>query len=241
MRAFSLLFCLACWLGAASPLFAQTTRKAATKPAAVKSGPAPTKNTPPRTETPADDEIPPLDTRFPELFKPETTPTFRKGFSVVNLGLGVLSPNNGYDLFGAVKSTPALTIAYERGVVEGIGPGTIGLGGLVGYKRYSYDFAGTSDKATWTDVVVMGRGTYHYNFTSDPNLDTYGGVSLGFRYNFYKNEVSPNRDRYDGAGMHLAYGLFAGARYYLTERFGGFGEIGYDMSYLKLGLTYRIR
>ncbi|MGY2131241.1 hypothetical protein ACW9KT_03380 [Hymenobacter sp. HD11105] len=225
----------------------KTTKPAAAKPAqsptAKPASPRSTAQSPARVpaSTPAEEEIPPLDTRFPELFTPESTPTFRKGFSIVNLGLGLISPNNGYDLFGAVKSSPAITLSYEKGVIDGIGPGTIGLGGLIGYKRYHYDFPRTDDKATWTDLVVMGRGTYHYNFTSDPNLDTYGGVSLGIRYNLYKNEVSPDRDRYNGDGLHLAYGLFAGARYYLTERFGAFGEVGYDMSYLKLGLTYRIK
>ena len=182
-----------------------------------------------------------MDTRFPELFKPESTPTFHKGFGIINLGMGLFSPNNGYDLFGSLKSAPALTLAYDRGVVEGIGPGTIGIGGLIGYKRYSYDFPNTDDKATWTDLVLMARGTYHYNLTDNPQLDTYGGISVGFRANFYKNDVSPDRDRYNDDGLHLAYGLFAGARYYLTERFGAFGELGYDMSYLKLGLSYRIQ
>ncbi len=240
MRAFSLLLCLTLWVSLNSSTWAQTTRRSTAKPTTDK--PA-SKPVPPRAEAPADDEIPPLDTRFPELFKPESTPTFRKGYSIVNLGLGLLSPNNGYDLFGSLKSAPALTIAYDRGVVEGIGPGTIGLGGLIGYKGYRYDFPNTDEKATWTDIVVMGRSTYHYNFTTNPKLDTYGGISLGFRVNLYKNDVSPaaERDRYTGDGLHLAYGLFAGARYYLTERFGAFGEVGYDMSYLKLGLTYRFQ
>lgn len=230
------MLCLVLWVGITLPAAAQTTRRPAAKPK-----PAPSKSTPPPADEPAEEEIPSLDTRFPELFKPESTPTFRKGYSAINLGLGLLSPNNGYDLFGSVKSVPALTLAYDRGVVEGIGPGTIGLGGLIGYKRYHYNFPNTDDKATWTDLVLMGRGTYHYNFTTNPQLDTYGGISLGFRANFYKNEVSPDRDRYDGDGLHLAYGLFAGARYYLTERFGGFAEVGYDISYLKLGLTYQFR
>lgn len=241
MRAFSLLLCLTLWMSLNSLTLAQTARRPTAKPTTNKSTSKPSKSVPPRAEAPADDEIPPLDTRFPELFKPEGTPTFRKGYSIINLGLGLLSPNNGYDLFGSLKSAPALTIAYDHGVVEGIGPGTIGLGGIIGYKGYRYDFPNTDENANWTDIVVMGRGTYHYNFTTNPQLDTYGGISLGVRANFYKNEVSPDRDRYTGDGLHLAYGLFAGARYYLTERFGAFGEVGYDMSYLKLGLTYRFQ
>jgi hypothetical protein len=228
-------------MSATTHTLAQTARRSKAKPAAGKSVPPPSKPAPTRAEVPADDEIPPLDTRFPELFTPESTPTFRKGYSIVNVGLGLLSPTHGYDLFGSVKSAPAISIAYDRGVVDGIGPGTIGLGGLVGYKRYHFDFPNTDENATWTDIVVMGRGTYHYNFTTNPKLDTYGGISLGFRVNLYKNDVSPDRDRYTGDGLHLAYGLFAGARYYLTERFGAFGEVGYDMSYLKLGLSYRLQ
>ncbi|QIL76053.1 hypothetical protein [Hymenobacter sp. HDW8] len=137
MRAFSLLLCLTLWLSLTSLTLAQTARRPAAKPATNKPASKPVPST---AETSADDEIPPLDTRFPELFTPESTPTFRKGYSIVNLGVGLLSPNNGYDLFGSLKSSPAITLSYERGVVEGIGPGTIGLGALLATKATATTF-----------------------------------------------------------------------------------------------------
>jgi hypothetical protein len=58
-----------------------------------------------------------------------------------------------------------------------------------------------------------------------------------------------HHDRYDGnqpqdpenpyGGVHLETGVFAGGRYFLTKNFGAFTEVGYDMTYLKLGLTGR--
>ncbi|QDA60620.1 hypothetical protein [Hymenobacter jejuensis] len=163
---------------------------------------------------------------------------FRKGTTMVNLGVGL---GLGYGYYGgSLKSTPAISVSAERGLLEGIGPGTIGVGGLIGYKGYHYDYPGTSYKATWSNIIVAARGTYHYNFTTNPKLDTYAGVTLGMRLEHYKdtyyNDVLNSRNNSYG-GAYLTSGIFVGGRYFFTDNIGGFAELGYDMSYLKLGLT----
>ena len=37
--------------------------------------------------------------------------------------------------------------------------------------------------------------------------------------------------------MSIEGGIFLGGRYLFTDKIGAFAELGYDMSYLKLGLT----
>ena len=125
--------------------------------------------------------------------------------------------------------------------MEGIGPGVIGIGGLLGYKSYHYDYAGTSDKARWTSIIVLARGTYHYDLLEVSKLDTYAGVSLGFRIESFNNPQDDEalKQRYNESygGVRFERGIFLGARYFVTDGIGAFAEAGYDMTYLKLGLT----
>ena len=62
----------------------------------------------------------------------------------------------------------------ERGIVDNIGPGVISVGGLVGYKSYSWK-SGTY-KASWKNFIVAARGAYHYNILNNGFMV---GESLG--------------------------------------------------------------
>lgn len=171
---------------------------------------------------------------------PAPSGTFGKGTTIINLGLG-LGFGYGYP-FSSLKSTPAVSLSLDRGVVEGVGPGVIGIGGLLGYKGYHYAYPGTSYKASWNNLIVLVRGTYHYDLLHEPRLDTYAGVSLGARFEQYKdtyydNVAGSSTNSY--GGTHLEAGIFIGGRYFLTDHLGAFAELGYDMSYLKLGLSGR--
>lgn len=171
------------------------------------------------------------------MYEPQTTSTFHPGNRAVNVGIGLLGANHGYDVFGSINQSPALSITYEQGLTDSFGPGTLSVGGLLGYKHYYYNFPKTTYKASWTDVLLMARVAYHYNLTSNPQIDTYAGLTIGGRLNSYSNNNSALRDDYKDEGLHLATGIFLGGRYFLTDHLGIFAEAGYDMTYLKLGLT----
>ncbi|RSK51067.1 hypothetical protein EI291_01765 [Hymenobacter rigui] len=167
---------------------------------------------------------------------------FQKGTTMVNLGIG-LGLGYGYGFGGSLKATPAVSLSLEKGILEGIGPGVIGIGGLIGYKGYHYDYPGTDYKARWNNVIVLVRGTYHYDLLQNNKLDTYAGVSVGTRIESYKDTYYSEYlgGRYDNSygGARVEAGIFIGGRYFLTDNIGAFAEAGYDMSYLKLGLTAR--
>ncbi|RTQ49559.1 hypothetical protein EJV47_12095 [Hymenobacter gummosus] len=163
---------------------------------------------------------------------------FGVGSIAANLGIGF---GVGYGYYGTLNATPAMSLSVERGSIEGVGPGIIGIGGLVGYKGYSYKY-GNGYKSTWNNILVSVRGTYHYNILENPKLDTYAGLSLGVRMQNWKDtyyDNTPGLSGYKSSSAYLTSGIFIGARYMLTDNFGGFGEVGYDMSYLKIGLTAR--
>ncbi|RSK37171.1 hypothetical protein [Hymenobacter metallilatus] len=167
---------------------------------------------------------------------------FQKGTTMVNLGVG-LGLGYGYGFGSGLKATPAVSLSLEKGIIEGIGPGVIGIGGLIGYKGYHYDYPGTDYKARWNNIIVLVRGTYHYDLLQNSKLDTYAGVSLGARIESYKDTYYSEYlgGRYDNSygGARVEGGIFIGGRYFLTDNIGAFAEAGYDMSYLKLGVTAR--
>ncbi|GAA4382536.1 hypothetical protein [Hymenobacter koreensis] len=166
------------------------------------------------------------------------TNNFVKGSTAINLGVGL---GLGYGYYGgSLKATPAMSLSVERGFIEGLGPGTIGIGALIGYKGYSYDYGGSQYKAKWTNLLVSARGTYHYNILENPKLDTYAGISVGVRMQTWKDtyyDNTPGLKDYSSSSAYVTSGFFIGGRYFFTDNIGAFSEIGYDMNYLKLGLT----
>ncbi|MBF9142353.1 outer membrane beta-barrel protein [Hymenobacter properus] len=161
---------------------------------------------------------------------------FGVGTNAVNLGIGVGSRYSyGAGFFGGSSSvSPALSLSYERGILP-LGPGVLGVGGLVGYQSASYDFGG-GDKWKYTDIVVMVRGAFHYPVNE--KFDAYGGLGLGVR----RAGVSYSGGSIYGSlgsasGTEFIPGFFVGGRYFFTESIGAFAELGYDQTYLKVGLA----
>jgi hypothetical protein len=169
---------------------------------------------------------------------------FSEGTKALNIGLG-FGLNYGY--YGNPNAVPALVIIYDQGVKDGIGPGTISVGGILGYKRFTYKYppyynnGNKKYKASWTNVVVGARGAYHLPLDVD-KLDTYAGLMLGVRIqswddNWYEDNGYPEPD-YSSA--YLTSGIFIGARYMFTDKIGAFAEVGYDISILKLGVSINL-
>ncbi len=115
-------------------------------------------------------------------------------------------------------------VGAEYGITD-FESGAIGVGGELGYVNYS----------GFSITHIGGRGSYHFSELLDMDhdkLDLYGGLGLYYRsFNF-------NGAAFASSGMVLS--LHAGARYYFTEKFGGYGEIGNNWAWLNLGVVYKI-
>ena len=172
-----------------------------------------------------------------------TTSTSGKPFGVgdkvlaIGIGLGV-----SYDYIEGTARWPALIAIYDQGVTAEVGPGVIGLGGIVGYKLAHYDYGVGSLDARWTNLIVGARGSYHLPLgVGLEKLDVYGGTMLGLRFSRYHNEylsLSGFRGNYNR--VRLAAGLFAGARYDFTDALGAWTEIGYDVAIIKFGVHFNL-
>jgi hypothetical protein len=169
---------------------------------------------------------------------------YKEGSIVVNAGIGILSSINYYTGFG-VKRTPVLSFTGEYGLMK-LGPGILGVGLAFGYQSasYTYDAGIYYYKDRWTTTMFGARATWHPDILNSDKYDVYGIAQLSFDhfgYRFTSND--PYYDRYSYGSSSLSsyvrpY-LMVGARYYLSKNFGVFSELGYDISYLKLGLVIK--
>ena len=168
-------------------------------------------------------------------------PTFHIGDKIVNLGLGI-GRTFGSGL-GYTSSVPPLSISYEQGILDNIidEKGSIGVGGLLGYTSYKYDWSSLGDNYGWkyTNIIIAARGAFHYALVD--KLDTYTGLLLGYRIaNSKAFGDFPSFGNYSASSGGVMFAWFAGGRYYFTDKFAGMAEIGYGISYLTLGVSFKL-
>ncbi len=124
--------------------------------------------------------------------------------------------------------------------------GKLGIGGIVafgssGYNDY-YNFGGPKYyySYSYTYFLVGARANYHILLID--KLDLYGGVMAGFQFGSYSITGDPGFN--NGWVSHpsstsFVAGIYIGGRYFLTNNFGLFGELGYNISWLTLGATFK--
>jgi hypothetical protein len=164
--------------------------------------------------------------------------SFQKGTNVVAVGVGL---GSSLGSFTSSSSMPAFSVQYERGVWDIGGPGVISLGGYVGIKSFKYStHAGGYDfSEKWNYTIIGLRSAYHYNGLGSDNLDVYGGAMLS--YNILKYHYTG-----EGTGDNGSYGstagltLYIGGRYFFAPAVAAFAELGYGVSYLTLGLAFKL-
>lgn len=236
-------FCVALGLLALAPLSATLAQ---TKPTSTAPKPKTSSPRPPAGSKPAPTAKTPLPTTSPKPLvaapappgakaavvtapKAATTAAFAPSSNVLSLGIGL---GNRYGYVGSgVSVAPAVSLAYERGI-RALGPGTLGVGGFVGYQHAASSALGYN--YSFSDLLVAVRGSYHYSLA--PPLEVYGSLALGVRH----AGVS-----YSGPGDYAASAtdsyaaLLVGGRYYFSRAVGAFAELGYDQTYAKIGLSAR--
>lgn len=168
---------------------------------------------------------------------------FEEGNNIVGIGIGIGGYYNAYS--GSYTSqTPAIGLSYEKITGIDVGPGSLGLGGFLGYKSLTYEASYLYGKYDWkwTYTIVGFRGAYHYDLFKVDKLDTYAGAMLSYNVVKYTDNTNyPNGyvNTYKAKGSGIGFTLYAGGRYYFTEKFGAFAELGYGVAYLTLGAAIK--
>ncbi|MBL7792208.1 MAG: hypothetical protein JNK77_07785 [Saprospiraceae bacterium] len=153
---------------------------------------------------------------------------YEKGSKVLNIGLGV---GGWYDFgFGA----PGVSASFEAGIWPTGKFGVIGLGAYTGFRVAvdKYDFYDVA----YTNFVIAPRGTYHFTIIPVEKLDVYAAIQLitAFESINYRDD-----DDFftDSNNLNIYPGVVAGVRYYFSDRFGVFGEVGYNLNYITGGIA----
>ncbi|MDR1556926.1 MAG: hypothetical protein LBS88_07860 [Tannerellaceae bacterium] len=147
---------------------------------------------------------------------------FHKGTNVGNLGIGL-------------GSYIPVEVSFEHGIIDGLiggNNGSIGIGGYAAWYSHSdsYDYG----KWVYNNILIGVRGSFHYQFVK--KLDTYAGLMLGYDIASSKWDGPSGYDAAASASG-IGFSLYAGARYYFQPTFGVYGELGYGIAYLSVGVT----
>ncbi|WP_257657821.1 hypothetical protein [Parapedobacter lycopersici] len=156
---------------------------------------------------------------------------FQKGTTMVNAGVGL-----GTALGGLGKARPAISVSLDHGFWEIGGPGVISLGGYIGNTGYKYTDPGYTAK--WNYIIVGARGAYHYNGFELPELDVYGGAMLGYNIVSYSADGG-GTELSNSYGSGLGFSGFLGGRWLFNSNLGAYAELGYGVSVLSAGLTFK--
>lgn len=164
-------------------------------------------------------------------------PNFTKGKTDLSFGVGF---GTHWHHSEAYTTVPLFSVNVDHALRDDIGPGVIGVGGYIGYEKFRDEFAGGEYGFNYASVIFMGRATYHYQFIE--NFDTYTGIGLGLRFeNQAQFGIHPNGLDETGNSVFPSASLFIGGRYFFTETTAAFAEVSLGVSYLTLGVTFRLR
>lgn len=163
--------------------------------------------------------------------------SFDEGDDVFNAGMGFGYYNYNY-AFNRRFSVPALTANYEKGVFK-----WLGVGPYVGFASWNYS-SNTFDGG-YSIFAVGGRASFHYTdllnefleLGLDQKIDLYFTVIMGLNFNGYTGDFTA----FENNEVRLNYGPVLGFRYYLSDNFGAYMEIGRgSFSYGTLGISLKL-
>jgi len=155
----------------------------------------------------------------------------KKGESIITAGLGL-----GYPGAYGSAGMPPIFVAFDHAIVP-----RISVGGIVSYSTSSYEFV--RDKWSYSYIFFGARGAYHFSehIRDLKDVDLYGGLTLGYHVVSAKfSGVDERLHPYSAGGSYFGFGIFVGGRYFFTPKWAATAELGYDIGFLKIGVSYKL-
>lgn len=181
--------------------------------------------------------------------KGEGGEAFAKGKMVFSFGYGF--PNLGKAIVNFIIGSNATDVKAtgfgplhfrgEYGLSDGVGLALSVNYIAYGVKWTTYDsYTGTipfSNELSYSSLSVLGRINFHFGTTD--KLDPYFGVGAGYRNGIWKLTSTDPDLQDDKAHGFSPFGFETtiGLRYYFTEGFGMYTELGIAKSVIQLGLA----
>lgn len=147
----------------------------------------------------------------------------QKGDFILSPGLGF-----GYVYAGGVT----ISVNGEYAFTD-----EISGGGYLAYTRWDHSWSGPDVNYSFIDFGV--RASYHFAKllrVTNKQFDPYAGAMLGAVISDNDYNGNGYYDEYDGG---VRGGLYAGARYYFQPNIGVYGEVGWALSPITIGVTFK--
>lgn len=174
---------------------------------------------------------------FLNTYRVQAQSPYELGTQTFSAGIGL---GWSYSYFSNGTSFPAISLSYDYNIYEIEDVGMLSVGGIFGFKKSTWKDPSSDYKKSVSSIVFGARGALHLDLFDNPNLDTYGGVMLGIRSEQWKN----NNPTYFGFNNYTdtrgLYGLFVGTRYFFNPNIAVYGELGYGISILNLGVSFEL-
>jgi hypothetical protein len=146
-------------------------------------------------------------------------------------GSGVFTTGTSIVSVGLLTDPTGIGGSYEYGLRQ-LAPGwTLGVGGTLGFQSRS------SFGVDATTIWALGNANVHYAIPNVPELDVYGGLSLGI----VRTSVdSPSPGLSGVSDSDVALGINLGGRYMFTPKLGAFLQLGVaDAPEIFLGVSFK--
>ncbi len=164
---------------------------------------------------------------------------FEKGDKAINVGIGIGSALYSGKYYK--MRIPPISLSYEQGITNKLGIGYIGVGGYLGISGSKWETEVAGDTYGWqyTYFVIGARGAYHFDLVDD--LDIYAGLILGVNI-ISSKEIGdwPTDVTGKSESTGVAHSEFAGIRWFFKPNFALMAELGYGISYLTVGVSFKL-
>jgi hypothetical protein len=126
-----------------------------------------------------------------------------------------------------------LGAGFEVGVLDLAPRVTLGIGGTFGF------WSDSGPGFDVTSIPVLANANVHYTLPDLPQLDLFGGASLGIIRYDVDYDLPGGGPRDDGE-TDTVFGVNLGARYEFTSKVGGIVQLGIgDIPELFLGVSFK--
>jgi hypothetical protein len=168
--------------------------------------------------------------------------SFQKGSQAINLDIGFWNTaylgNDNYSGF-----FPSFSVSYEYGLKEiPMGSrlkGVISIGGIIGVSYTNYSSSSNNYIYLRRDIFIgVIRGNYHFIFHD--KLDIYSGWWVGVdtrNYQWKGPGSAPEEVQHELASPYG--GAYIGARWFFTDHIAVYSEVGWLISVVNAGFTFK--
>lgn len=154
-------------------------------------------------------------------------------------GSVIINPGVGFGYWDFYNSSGGFAIGFNVNAEFSITE-EIAVGPYFGFTTKSYSYGGFTGDYNATFIDFGARGSYHFAKllkVNNDKFDPYAGAFIGY------SSGSDNADAlyYSGVSSGVRGGVYAGARWYFSDKFAAFGELGVGLYPIFLGVSFRIK